>query len=144
MTLLKQASEYQNYAAIYLKAEVISEVCKTLTSAVVKPESLVLLPEVISFLCLNKQNLENFVDLMKSTVESLGRSLCKWAHSHLVILKEANERKMLNDLEFLELWNIKEENEVAFSRNLSLIKQGSVELKRSQSQTSEIFTHFGD
>ena len=61
-----------------------------------------------------------------------------------MILKEANQRKMLNDQEFLELWNIKEENEVAFSRNLSLLKQGSIELKRSQSQTSEIFTHFGD
>jgi predicted DNA-binding ArsR family transcriptional regulator len=68
---------------------------------------------------------------MNSTVKALGKSLCKWAHNHLIILKEANDRKMLNDSEFLELWNIKEENEVAFSRNLSLIKQSSSDLRRS-------------
>lgn len=47
-------SSKSGYSRILLKAETINEVCRTLTSAVVKPESLILLPEIISFLCLNK------------------------------------------------------------------------------------------
>jgi hypothetical protein len=93
-------------------------------------------------LCLNTSNLENFVEQMKSTVESLGKNLCSWANSHLKVLKEASDRDMLNDNQFLEMWNIKEENEVAFCKNLTLLKKKSNDLRRSQSSTEAIFNNF--